>query len=198
MSISYAVFCLIPRPPISTLFPYTTLFRSAPPPGGGPMTIHPIPKRTWLAAAIVAMIAAPTSAATLASPPITVGGGGLVECSIVNLAGAAARSEEHTSELQSHVNLVCRLLLDTAPPDIYTLSLHDALPICPAARRRTYDHPSYPKAHVARRRDRRDDCRANFGRDARLAADHRRGRRPGRVLDRQPRRRRGQIGRAHV
>ena len=55
------------------------------------MTIHPIPKRTWLAAAIVAMIAAPTSAATLASPPITVGGGGLVECSIVNLAGAAAK-----------------------------------------------------------------------------------------------------------
>src|SRR5262249_23653633 len=39
------------------------------------------------------------------------------------------RSEEHTSELQSLTNLVCRLLLDTAPPDIYTLPLHDALPI---------------------------------------------------------------------
>src|SRR5690349_11219064 len=39
------------------------------------------------------------------------------------------RSEEHTSELQSRRELVCRLLLDTAPPDIYTLSLHDALPI---------------------------------------------------------------------
>src|SRR5437016_5249761 len=36
------------------------------------------------------------------------------------------RSEEHTSELQSLTNLVCRLL---APTEIYTLSLHDALPI---------------------------------------------------------------------
>src|SRR6266487_2984000 len=51
------------------------------------------------------------------------------------------RSEEHTSELQSPVHLVCRLLLekknsflffffnDTATTEIYTLSLHDALPI---------------------------------------------------------------------
>src|SRR5690606_9798268 len=37
------------------------------------------------------------------------------------------RSEEHTSELQSRENIVCRLLL---PPSVlYTLSLHDALPI---------------------------------------------------------------------
>src|SRR5690606_30648270 len=40
-----------------------------------------------------------------------------------------ARSEEHTSELQSRENLVCRLLLDAAADEIYTLSLHDALPI---------------------------------------------------------------------
>src|SRR5947209_6455141 len=40
-----------------------------------------------------------------------------------------ARSEEHTSELQSRQYLVCRLLLDTPPTEIYTLSLHDALPI---------------------------------------------------------------------
>ena len=45
------------------------------------------------------------------------------------------RSEEHTSELQSRRDLVCRLLLeknffnDTATTEIYTLSLHDALPI---------------------------------------------------------------------
>src|SRR5690348_4757233 len=39
------------------------------------------------------------------------------------------RSEEHTSELQSPVHLVCRLLLDTATTETYTLSLHDALPI---------------------------------------------------------------------
>src|SRR5438874_2638475 len=42
-----------------------------------------------------------------------------------------SRSEEHTSELQSRRDLVCRLLLETdpAPTQIYTLSLHDALPI---------------------------------------------------------------------
>src|SRR5947209_2470298 len=41
------------------------------------------------------------------------------------------RSEEHTSELQSRQYLVCRLLLenDPATPEIYALSLHDALPI---------------------------------------------------------------------
>src|SRR5690554_3543549 len=42
---------------------------------------------------------------------------------------AACRSEEHTSELQSRPHLVCRLLLDSAPADTSTLSLHDALPI---------------------------------------------------------------------
>src|SRR5947207_3181454 len=75
-----------------------------------------------------------------------------------------ARSEEHTSELQSHSDLVCRLLLekkkknalwrsfllsfslylvvhlfpltDPATTDIYTLSLHDALPISRPARGR--------------------------------------------------------------
>src|SRR5690606_32490288 len=40
-----------------------------------------------------------------------------------------ARSEEHTSELQSRENLVCRLLLDASAPMISTPSLHDALPI---------------------------------------------------------------------
>src|SRR5437016_3680335 len=39
------------------------------------------------------------------------------------------RSEEHTSELQSLTNLVCRLLLATPTTVSYTLSLHDALPI---------------------------------------------------------------------
>src|SRR5699024_986080 len=42
---------------------------------------------------------------------------------------AEVRSEEHTSELQSRFDLVCRLLLDSSTPHIYTFSLHDALPI---------------------------------------------------------------------
>src|SRR5438034_371646 len=42
---------------------------------------------------------------------------------------ASERSEEHTSELQSHSDLVCRLLLDLTSAHLSTLSLHDALPI---------------------------------------------------------------------
>src|SRR5947207_109588 len=48
------------------------------------------------------------------------------------------RSEEHTSELQSHSDLVCRLLLAPATTHIYPLSLHDALPIsCSSATMRS-------------------------------------------------------------
>src|SRR5215813_14940528 len=63
-------FLMIRRPPRSTLFPYTTLFRSC---GGGSLG----PGRHW----------------RVRSP-------------------SAARSEEHTSELQSRPHLVCRLLLE--------------------------------------------------------------------------------------
>src|SRR5690348_17419179 len=61
---------MIRRPPRSTLFPYTTLFRSRDP--------------------------APTSSPRAGSP----------------LGACGGRSEEHTSELQSPVHLVCRLLLE--------------------------------------------------------------------------------------
>src|SRR6185369_15986295 len=64
-------FLMIRRPPRSTLFPYTTLFRS-----GSPTS--------------------PNERPPPGQPP----------------APAPERSEEHTSELQSHLNLVCRLLLE--------------------------------------------------------------------------------------
>src|SRR5690242_20856983 len=67
-------FLMIRRPPRSTLFPYTTLFRSS--------NCDPAQSRSSRSAA----------------------------CGVS--AGLYARSEEHTSELQSHVNLVCRLLLE--------------------------------------------------------------------------------------
>src|SRR5436853_52623 len=50
-------------------------------------------------------------------------------CAMASTNTADSRSEEHTSELQSLRHLVCRLLLDTRHTEIYTLSLHDALPI---------------------------------------------------------------------
>src|SRR5256885_11919899 len=76
---------MIRRPPRSTLFPYTTLFRSVFPPRDPSIKI--------------------------------VGSRGA--------ANADGRSEEHTSELQSPCNLVCRLLLEKKkknkhPPELYT------------------------------------------------------------------------------
>src|SRR5260370_15512679 len=82
-------FLMIRRPPRSTLFPYTTLFRS---PGTGPMT--PAARTAW-----------PADGARLLEPSVSYALG-------VVLAVTPERSEEHTSELQSHLNLVCRLLLE--------------------------------------------------------------------------------------
>src|SRR2546430_5158818 len=90
-------FLMIRRPPRSTLFPYTTLFRSP-----GQVRVRGVPRRSRRSGAgdrsrqdarrrghrVRGVVAAPAS---------------LVP---------AARSEEHTSELQSQSNLVCRLLLE--------------------------------------------------------------------------------------
>src|SRR6266568_5410466 len=77
-------FLMIRRPPRSTLFPYTTLFRSRP----GPCAARPRPGpgtcSGW-----------PPPAPPRPRPP-----------------RPGARSEEHTSELQSQFHLVCRLLLE--------------------------------------------------------------------------------------
>src|SRR4051794_41759489 len=85
---------MIRRPPRSPLFPYTTLFRSGPPPG---------PDR-GVAVASVASAAefARRGAAHLARERGVGHGRGV----------GRDRSEEHTSELQSPVHLVCRLLLE--------------------------------------------------------------------------------------
>src|SRR5207249_3532144 len=52
-----------------------------------------------------------------------------ISVSVVRRRPEIGRSEEHTSELQSRFDLVCRLLLATSTTGTYTLSLHDALPI---------------------------------------------------------------------
>src|SRR2546425_7650359 len=89
---------MIRRPPRSTLFPYTTLFRSR---TAGRLTIAPVGfSPTWEHPA--------AWAATCAAVHNCVGGA-------VRLAGICtpnSRSEEHTSELQSLAYLVCRLLLE--------------------------------------------------------------------------------------
>src|SRR2546430_10255927 len=81
---------MIRRPPRSTLFPYTTLFRSFP--------------RRRRRRPRSARAAASAAARGAARPPAA---GKLPDC-----PAPRDRSEEHTSELQSQSNLVCRLLLE--------------------------------------------------------------------------------------
>src|SRR2546425_6809377 len=81
---------MIRRPPRSTLFPYTTLFRSE-------------TSRTTPTAASTVPSRAKSGAVTMLT--------GTVRLSTVS-STASARSEEHTSELQSLAYLVCRLLLE--------------------------------------------------------------------------------------
>src|SRR5690554_7468156 len=89
---------MIRRPPRSTLFPYTTLFRSIL--GGTPGLIREPPRQGFVAAIAVA-----DGFLRLAVRRIGLATYADVEMCIM-------RSEEHTSELQSRPHLVCRLLLE--------------------------------------------------------------------------------------
>src|SRR3712207_7206882 len=87
---------MIRRPPRSTLFPYTTLFRS----DGQPAPIHGVPRRR---VAVAHDLAVPHRVLVQAPPGLP---GDEPRCRVMQ------RSEEHTSELQSRQYLVCRLLLE--------------------------------------------------------------------------------------
>src|ERR1043166_8035402 len=95
-------FLMIRRPPRSTLFPYTTLFRSA---------VEVEDKYRDLAQYLLADV-------------------------FIYDHLPEGRSEEHTSELQSRFGISYAVFFfnDTATTEIYTLSLHDALPICRGSR----------------------------------------------------------------
>src|SRR5260221_2201803 len=92
---------MIRRPPRSTLFPYTTLFRSREP------IAH-------------------------SAPPFGFFSGGFEFCKCSSSCLASTRSEEHTSELQSHSDLVCRLLLEKKKKKIYVTNMY-----------RLYEHSGY-------------------------------------------------------
>src|SRR2546430_2854142 len=96
-------FLMIRRPPRSTLFPYTTLFRSTP--------------------------AACSARHCSSSPPARSSNAIVLELRAGGLE--EQRSEEHTSELQSQSNLVCRLLLEKKK-----LSRRGAVRPCPWSTRR--------------------------------------------------------------
>src|SRR5690242_21213923 len=82
---------MIRRPPRSTLFPYTTLFRSWDKSSTRASVRHKL-RRTHTATILFGEAPSPRRGA--------------------RATRSCWRSEEHTSELQSHVNLVCRLLLE--------------------------------------------------------------------------------------
>src|SRR5689334_24354512 len=94
-------FLLMRRPPRSTLFPYTTLFRSRP------------PHDQQVLVRQVADLGDPADLAAVAGDDVEVD-----QLVVVELLGILRgllrvhRSEEHTSELQSQFHLVCRLLLE--------------------------------------------------------------------------------------
>src|SRR2546430_10960083 len=95
---------MIRRPPRSTLFPYTTLFRSAEERsqgGTGRCFLGALEQRRILPQPLIAACADRPSFEELSH-------------------GRKSRSEEHTSELQSQSNLVCRLLLEKKNNNLYT------------------------------------------------------------------------------
>src|SRR3712207_7478805 len=90
---------MIRRPPRSTLFPYTTLFRSACSPASRPLSSH---CRACLALVSVSWVENVLDTTT----------NSVVSGSRSRVLSKTSRSEEHTSELQSRQYLVCRLLLE--------------------------------------------------------------------------------------
>src|SRR5260370_30047506 len=93
---------MIRRPPRSTLFPYTTLFRSLLVPCGGAGLLS--------GCAIAARHLLPDCRVVGVEP--AAGDDATRSFKEKRLVKIQVRSEEHTSELQSHLNLVCRLLLE--------------------------------------------------------------------------------------
>src|SRR3712207_7682272 len=88
-------FLMIRRPPRSTLFPYTTLFRSEP-------SVERLGRAIWaLRLAVGSALIVVAFAEKLANPALA-----------QEFLDSQQRSEEHTSELQSRQYLVCRLLLE--------------------------------------------------------------------------------------
>src|SRR5260221_6452326 len=95
---SFFFFLMIRRPPRSTLFPYTTLFRS----------------ETGARITLTEDAEAAVRGCDFVYTDVWVSMGETPDLSVHEVA---SRSEEHTSELQSHSDLVCRLLLEKKKHD---------------------------------------------------------------------------------
>src|SRR3712207_8387608 len=91
---------MIRRPPRSTLFPYTTLFRSL------------LTPRTCGTHGVSAVFESHDGDRAERSAPISIAGCDTRPRFLIASTSPSSRSEEHTSELQSRQYLVCRLLLE--------------------------------------------------------------------------------------
>src|SRR3712207_7874586 len=96
---------MIRRPPRSTLFPYTTLFRSG---VDGVLAVVEQLAGALVPASALETLVLPTRVRDYSPAMLDE----LTSAGEVLWAGAGGRSEEHTSELQSRQYLVCRLLLE--------------------------------------------------------------------------------------
>src|SRR5205085_10050286 len=106
LPLSYSFFFIIRRPPRSTLFPYTTLFRSA---LSSVKVINNVINDSYTPCCF-------TKAAMYVNGTSTL----YIANNVFSAPNGLARSEEHTSELQSQSNLVCRLLLEKKKNTINT------------------------------------------------------------------------------
>src|SRR5688572_32231152 len=102
---------MIRRPPRSTLFPYTTLFRSGPPAEDGLRLLGRVPGPVGEADVVVVARQIPRRAPDRLERVLP---------DVLGEQQPGRRSEEHTSELQSQSNLVCRLLLEKKKRNIKT------------------------------------------------------------------------------
>src|SRR5256885_13063701 len=101
---------MIRRPPRSTLFPYTTLFRSK---DAAPEALRDALLKLARGETLLAPMSLSQPHAGLNGTPTT-----------TRLSPREQRSEEHTSELQSPCNLVCRLLLEKKKKTLYSTPQH--------------------------------------------------------------------------
>src|SRR5256886_9046896 len=111
--IFFFFFLMIRRPPRSTLFPYTTLFRSQPHSGYELVQAMKRPVGFFWNASQSQIYPELNRLEIL----------GLATYVLIEQQHRPARSEEHTSELQSQSNLVCRLLLEKKKERSETLTL---------------------------------------------------------------------------